>query len=62
MHHLLLVQVEAVLRCFLPKYWHGFATQQLHIDEWQHEIFLVDGLERVEPFRADHAWLLDTVA
>ena len=52
---------NCVLRCFLPKYWQGFASHPLHIDERQQEIILVGGAEHVEPFRADHAGLLELI-
>ena len=39
----------------MPKFWHSFASQPLHIDEGQQEVILVD---RAEPIRADHSELL----
>ena len=58
--HLLRVRVaelaparcNGVLHYFLPQYGQSFASQPLHIDEWQQEVLLVDGVEHVEPFVA----------
>ena len=49
---------DCVLHYVLPKNRQGFASQPLHIDERLQEILLVDGVEHVKPFRADHAQLL----
>ena len=35
-----------------------FASQLRHIDEWQQELLLVDGVEHDYSFHADHAELL----
>ena len=49
---------KCVPRYSLPKYRQGFASQPLHIDELQQEIFLGERAEHVEPFRADRSKLL----
>ena len=35
-----------------------FDSQQLHIDEWQREVFVVDDAKHVKPFRAEDSELL----
>ena len=64
--HLLLVraveltfaQFHRALHFALPKHLQHVVSQQLHVDEWQREILLVDKVKHVEPFRAEHSTLL----